>query len=189
MSDGSTDVANEALQLVGNNMPLVTGVAPTFDDSTAGVALQKLYAPCVATVARLFEWDFARNVATLALTGNAAPLGFSFEYLYPPTTVEIWQLTETTISDPNDPLPTTWSVGNALVSGVQKKVVWTSIANAKAVLNNNPTEDTWDPGFREAVVRLLASELATAIAGRPETAQVYLESFQKFETVAEGRDS
>ena len=56
----------------------------------------------------------------LALSGNPAPLGFAFEYVYPTiaglTAVEIWQVAPTfPIADPNNPIPVNWTVGNTLV--------------------------------------------------------------------------
>lgn len=188
MVETSNSVANSAIQLIGDNQPPVVGNAPTFDDSPAGVALQKLYTPCVRTVARQWGFDFARNVAALALTGNVAPMGFLFEYAYPANGVEVWQVMPTPpLADVNNPLPINWDVGNTLVASVQTKVIWTNQANALAVYNNAPSEAAWDPLFREAVVRLLASELAMAIAGRPDTAQELMQSGIAFETVAESR--
>lgn len=184
----SQDVANQAIQLIGDNQPPIVGNAPSFDNSPAGVALQKLYTPCVNTVARQWGFDFARNTATLALSGNPAPGGWTFEYLYPANGVQVWQLMPTPpFADPNNPLPVNWNVGNAVVSAVQTKVIWSNLANAQAVYNNVPTESTWDALFREAVVRLLASELAMAIAGRPDTASELLQSGAAFETAGEAR--
>lgn len=183
----SNDIANQAIQMIGDNQPPVTGVAPTFDTSPAGKALASLYAPCVATVLRSFGWDFARRSFTLALTGGAAPLGYAFEYLYPPFALEIWQLVPPVLGDPNDPLPQTWTVGNTLVATVQTKVIWSSLAGALAILNNNPTESTWDAGVREAVVRMLASELAMAISGRPDTEQALLNSSRAAAAINQAR--
>lgn len=182
----SNIVAEQALQLIGDNSPQVQGQSPTFDNSTIGLALQTLYPYAVRTVAKQFGWDFARNVFTLALTGNPAPLGFAYEYAYPPFAVEIDQLVPAS-SDPNNPLPQNWTIGNSLVASVQTKVIWSSLQNALAVLNNAPSEGTWDASFQESVVRLLASELAMAGFGRPDTAAAYLESFEAFETLGEGR--
>ena len=173
--------------LMGGNTPPVLGNAPTFDNSTNGKALARLYSPCVATVARQFAWDLARNSVVLSVTGNTPPLGYSYEYLYPSNGIEVWQLVPASIADPNNPLPQTWDVGNNLVSGVQKKVIWSSLANAVCIYNNNPTEDTWDALFREAVVRLLASELTMATAGKPDVAQGYLQSGAAFESLGEKR--
>lgn len=185
----STDIVNQAIQLIGANQPLVTGVYPTFDQSTAGKAAAQLYGPAVATVGRQWEWDLARNTIALIASGNAAPFPWSYEYLYPTNGIEVWQLTPPAIVDPNNPLPTTWVVANAVVGGTQTKVIQTNMVAALAIYNNNPNESTWDPLFREAVVRLLASEFAMALAGKPDSAQALLESGSAFETIAEGRDS
>lgn len=183
----AVDIVNQAIELIGDNQPLVTGNAPNFDTSAAGKAAAQLYAPCVATVARQFGWDMARATVALTPSGNAAPLGWSFEYLYPTNGIEVWQLQPPAIADANNPLPQNWNVGNAVVGGTQRKVVWSNQAGALAVYNNNPNENVWDPGFREAVVRLLASEFAMALAGKPDTAQSYLESAGAFESAAEAR--
>lgn len=185
----STDIANQAIQLIGNNQSPVTGVAPTFDNSTNGIALSYLYNACVQTVGRQFAWDLARNTVTLSLTGNVAPFPWLLEYSYPQNGIQVWQLFPASLTDTNNPLPTNWAVGNAVVNGTQVKVIWTNLANAKATYNNNPNENTWDPDFREAVVRLLASELAMATAGKPDTSESLLQSGAAFETIAEGRDS
>lgn len=189
MAVTSTDVGNQALMEMGGNQPLVTGLAPTFDDSTAGKALQRLYVPCVQFVGRQFGWDFARAAVALSLSGNAAPFGWTYEYLYPTNGIQVWQITPATITDPFNPAPANWVVGNAVVGSVQKKVIWTNLQNAYAYYNNNPTEDTWDPGFRESVVRLLASELSLALGGNPQASQVLLQSAGSVEQIAEGRDS
>ena len=184
MAITSNTVANQALALIGGNQPLVQGQSPTFDASTAGVALQTLYPYCVRTVLKQFGWDFARNIFALSLTGNAAPLGYAYEYAYPPVAIEIMEMIPPSV-DPNNPLPTTWTVGNNLVGGTQTKVIWSSVQNAAVVMNNVPVESTWDAGVQEAVVRLLASELSMALFGKPDSSQAYLESGAAFEGIAE----
>lgn len=184
----SADIVNQALLMIGGNQPPVTGNAPNFDDSTAGKAAAKLYTPCVQTVGRQWGWDMARNTFTLVLSGNAAPdPPGGTEYLYPPFAIQIWQVVPGAGLDPNNPIPVNWTVYNTLVNNVQTKVLQTAAASPKAVLNSNPTESVWDPGFREAVVRLLASELAIAIAGRPDSSESLIQSGSAFETIAEGR--
>ena len=185
MTVTSNDVANQAIQLIGNNVRPVTGNAPSFDSSTAGVALAALYTPAVQTIGRQFGWDFSRNLVTLTTTGNT-PFLYTYEYLYPTNGVEVWQVLPATV-DANNPLPVTWTVANTLVSSVQTKVIQTNAANAKAMYNNAPTETTWDPLFREAVVRLLASELSMALFGRPDSAESYLQSGAAFESLGEAR--
>ncbi len=187
MTVTSKDIANQAITLVGDETPAVTAGAPNFDNSKAGKALQNLYTPCVQTIGRQFGWDFARSLVALSLSGNTAPVPWTLEYLYPGNGVEIYQLQPPAFVDPNNPLPVTWSVGNTLVMAVQKKVIWSNLASAIALYNNNPTEDTWDAGFREAVVRLLASELAMALFGKPDLMQTFLESAGQFESIAQRR--
>jgi hypothetical protein len=175
------------LQLLGDDQSLVTGVYPTFDNSPAGLAAQQLYGPTVQTVARLFGWDFQRNIVALTLSGNTAPLGWAFEYLYPTMGIEVWQLMPATIADPNNPLPQDWSVGNTLVSGAPAKVVWSNLAGAVATYANQPGPAVWDPVFRESVVRQLASAFAVALAGKQDTSRDLLDQAGGFIQAGAGR--
>ena len=183
----ATDIVNQAIYLIGNDQPSVTGVFPTFDSSNAGKAASILYALTVRAVARQFGWDFGRNVVALTPSGNVPPFGFSQEYVYPGNGVEIWQLLPQVITDQNNPILVDWVVGNTLVSSVQTKVIWTNQANALAAYHNNPTENTWDPLFQQAVVRLLASAMAMALKGKPDVAAGMLESGSAFESLGESR--
>lgn len=187
MAVTSTDIVNQAIQYIGDNQPAVTGVAPSFDSSPAGKAAAALYAPCVAAVGRQFGWDFARRTVALTVSGNTPPFPWTVEYLYPTNGVQVWQLLPPTLTDVNNPLPVNWVIANTQVSGTQTKVIQCNLASAQAVYNNNPSESTWDPLFREAVVRLLASEMSMALAGRPDSAQAYLESGAAFEGAGQGR--
>lgn len=187
MTITSNNVANQAIMLIGDNQPLVTGYAPNFDNSAAGIALSKIYIPAVRTVMRQFAWDFARNTQALTLSGNPAPWPWAYEYVYPAYAVQVLQVMPPTLADPFDPLPEQWSVGNDEVDGTQTKVIWSNTANAQVVCNNVPTESLWDPLFHEAVVRLIASELALAIAAKPDTAQVLIQSGGAFENLGESR--
>lgn len=188
MAATSNDIANEAIQLIGDNQPAVVGQSPTFDQSAAGKALQKLYVPTVAAVQRAWGWDASRATVSLgAPTANAPPLGYLYEYAYPTNGIEVWQLVPQTIADLNDPRPVNFNVGNAQVLGAQTKVIWTSLQNAQAIYNNNPTEAIWDPLFRQAVVRLLGSALGMALEGRPDSAHELLENYQQFQALGESR--
>lgn len=184
----STDIANQAILLIGGNMPPVTGVPPNFDGSTAGRAAGALYGPCVATIARQNCWDFARKTATLVATGNNPPPNWAFEYAYPTNAVQIWCLHPTLIADANNPLPLNWTTATAVVGGIPVRVIHAQNANLQAVFNSNPPEAAWDSLFREAVVRLLASEMAMAIAGKPDVARSLLESANAFSNIGNERD-
>jgi hypothetical protein len=184
----ATDIVQQAVYLIGDDVPPVTGVYPTFDGSKAGQAAAVLYGLTVRAVARQFGWDFGRAIVSLTLSGNAAPLGFSYEYTYPGNGVEVWQLMPPQpLTDPNNPVPVDWVVGNTLVKNVQTKVIWSNQQNAVAAYHNNPSENTWDPLFQQAVVRLLASAMAMALKGKPDVAAAMLESGSAFESLAETR--
>lgn len=190
----SADIANQALMMMGGNQPLVQGNWPTFvgvvgasGSAAAAQAANVLYGAAVATVGREFAWDFGRNTQALALSGGTAPYPWALEYLYPADAIEIWELSPITEVDPNDPLPVNYVIANALVSSVQRLVIHTNLASAQAIYNNKPNESTWNPLFREAVVRLLASEFAMALAGKPDTSETLLQSGSAFEQLGEAR--
>jgi hypothetical protein len=171
------DIVNRAIVLMGgfdNNEPLTGTPATNFNGTPLGQAAAVIFGDVVQTVGKEFGWDFARNIATLALTGNAAPLNFAFEYAYPTNGIEVRQVTAP-VNDPFNPIPSLWTIGNSTVAGIVTKVVWTSIAGALAVISGQPQVSVWDPLFVEAVVRGIASALGMGAAGRPETAQLELE--------------
>jgi hypothetical protein len=186
----SADIVNRAILLTGNRQDPVTGSAPTFDDSAAGVAARYLYPEALNTVARQFEWDFSRRSIALTPSGNAAPFPCEFtnEYLYPTNGIEVWQLRPATLSDRNNPAPVNFLIGNTLVTAVQTKVIWANFASAVAIYNNNPGPDLWDANFVDAVVRFLASGFAMALAGRPETSANLLQSAGAMMDSAKMRD-
>jgi hypothetical protein len=185
----STAVVNAAIEQIGDNVPPVTGAAPNFDSSPAGIAAAALYAQTVETVAREFGWDFSRSTLQLQLSGNAAPLPWAKEYLYPAGVAQIRQLMPAALADANNPLPVNWAVANAVVNGQRVKVIECNIAGAQAVVTNLPPESTWDALFTERVVRLLASGLAMALEGRPETAKEMYQTAEQFGAMGQARDS
>ena len=184
----ATDIVNQAILYIGDNQKPVTGSYPNFDSSVAGVVASILYAPCVQTVMKQYGWDFGRTVKALTASGNAAPLPWSQEYLYPADGLEIRQLLPPSLSDPNNPAPIEWTIANVLVSAVPTKIIWTNQATASAVYSNFPPPSVWDVGFREAVARLLASEMAMAISGKPDVSEKTLESAGAFEGAGEARN-
>ena len=187
MATTSTDIANEALVMAGWNKAAVTGVAPTFDNSTVGLILQRIYQPCVNAVLRVQPWDCARAVVSLTASGNTPPFGWSYEFLYPSNAVEVWQVGPPTGYSPNNPLPQLWDVGNSLISSVMTKVIWTNVSPVQAVFNNTPTEAIWDSLLRQAVVRSLAGELALALA-KPEMTAFLDNSAKESIVIGSGKD-
>lgn len=63
---------------------------------------------------------------------------------------------------------------------LQIRVIWTNVDNALGVITNQPPEYSWDAMFTEEVVRLLASGLSLATAGKPDTAEAFLEQAAAF---------
>lgn len=184
------DIANRAAVLMGgfnSNTPM-TGIPPNFDGTPTGIVAGAAYGGVVQTVGKQFGWDFARQQATLAASGGAPPWWYDFEYLYPTNGIEIRQVVSATApADPNDPRPIRWTVGTTIIAGVNKKVIWTNLANALGVISGQPSEGTWDSLFTEEVIRLLASELAMGAAGRPETSQIEYERSGQIATVGRAR--
>lgn len=178
IADGVTDIdiVNQAAQLIGDNQSVVTGVAPTFDDSSIGVAASLLYYPTVDEVIREQAWDCARSYPTaLSLSGNTVTFPWTKEYIYPTNAVQILQLFPASETDTNDPLPYSWNVGIATVSGLPTKVIWTNLANAYGIWTIRPLPKLWDAIFTQAVISRLAAKLAQATQGRPDTARGQLE--------------
>jgi hypothetical protein len=190
MAYSSTSVVNEAIMLMGGNQPPVTGAAPNFDQSAAGKAAALLYAPAVAAITRQSAWDFARTLATLAVTGNTPPVQFAYEYAYPANCDQVTQVSPAGGIDPNNPLPVNWVVGNAVVDGAPTKVIWTDLGPAVAFFSSSaPLENIWDPLFHQGVVRLLSSAMSEAIAGKPDLAMSMIEQASQFTQLGETRDS
>lgn len=189
VNDPSTAVVNEAIQLIGNNQPPVTGVAPTFDNSTAGIAASYLYQPSINAVGRQFGWDFNRNTKVLSLSGNVPPVPWRYEYIYPSDGLQIRQLLRFYEEDFNNPIPLDWSVANDVVGGSQVRVILAHEPNLLAVYSNMPGPQAWDSIFREAVVRLLASTMAMAVAGKPDAAMAMVEQYAQFGNMGEQVDS
>ena len=183
----STQVVNRAIFQIGDDQPPITGSYPNFDTS-AGIACAQLYLSVVQTVARTFGWDFSRNVAALVESGNAPPPNWAYEYLYPTNGIEVRQLMPNAIADSNNPAPQQWTVANVLVAAVPTKIIWTNLANALGIITGQPPEGLWDAGFTEAVVDLLAAELALAIGGRQDTSKMMLDKAGDFERMAETRN-
>lgn len=187
----SNDIGNQALLLIGNNYSdqPVTGQNPTWDDSVPGQVLKYLYTPAVQTVFKQFEYEFTRNTVDLILSGNVAPPEWALEYIYPSEAVEVWQILPAFLGDPNNPMPVNWVIANNIVAGQQIRVIQTNIANAQAVIDNAPNENAWDAEVREVVVRFLASELAIALAGKPETSTVMYQTGAQFSSIARERNA
>ncbi len=172
------DIVNRAIVLMGgfdDNQPLTGTPATNFNGTPLGKAAAVIYGDVVQTTAKEWGWDFQRNLATLALTGNPGQFDFQFEYAYPTNGIEVLNVLPPAGTDRNNPIPPTWVIGNSVVSGVVTKTIWCDTVNAEAAISGQPPVSVWDAAFVEAVVRGVASALGMGAAGRPETGQLELE--------------
>jgi hypothetical protein len=148
-----------------------------------------LYSGAVETLLRESDYEFSRMNVDLTLSGNAAPLGWLYEYLYPSDCIRLRQVAPATLN-PFDPAPNRWDVGTSVVSGVQTTVIWTNAANAQAVYTtDNVTESDWDSIFTEAMVRYLGSQLALPVAGRPDFSKQMLTVSGRLIGAGQNKDS
>lgn len=182
----AADLVNRALLEIGAQAQ-VTGVNPTFDATPYGNAAGILYSPAVNFLLRQQDWEFALVKAPLVLVGNSYP--FAFSYVYPVDCQRIRQIYPTTW-DLDDPQPITWSFDAQVLSGVETRLILTDVENAIiAYTTNELIEDQFDPVFQEALVRLLASEDAMGLAGRPDFAAKMLEWSGGIAADGGGKDS
>lgn len=183
----STSICNRAIaQAVGQYT--LTGFPPDFDNSTAANACNLLYAPCWQMLLRDQDTEFSR--LTAALTAGGTPSNqWSNAYLYPLDCLKIRTVQPATWIS-YDPQPVRWSEQNQIIATVATRVILCNVQNAKLVYTtSNITEAVWDFSFQEAVVRLLASELSLAIAGRPDLSRVLLGQAGNILQSGEAKDS
>lgn len=122
------------------------------------------------------------DITVATYTGSGGPDAWTLNVLYNTPGIEGNGYTLAADS-PATPSGATLTGGT---SG-QRKVIWTNIENAQALFTNQPTENLWDALFAETVVRLLASELATALPGKPETSKIAIEQAAQFQKAGEAR--
>ena len=183
-------LVNRALAEIARGNPLASGsVSTNFDGSANGIAAATLYVGAVETLLRQEDWEFSRKVAALTLSGNAAPLGWAYEFLYPTDCMKIRQVVPATWPL-NDPQSTRWDVGTSVVSAVQTTVIWTNAANAVLTYSSSAVvEAGWDSMFAETFVRFLGSMLAMPVAGRPDFSKELLGTAGRLGAAGENKDS
>lgn len=168
----ATDVCNRALAEAIAQYTL-SGTNPAFDASAAAKACGLLYDPAWQMLLREQDTEFSRFTGTL-VAGGIATYPWSNAYLYPSDCLKIRTVVPATW-DPNDPQAIRWSEQNQIISTVPTRIILTNVPSAKLVYTtSNVTPDVWDFSFQEAVVRFLASQLALAVAGRPDLSRALL---------------
>ncbi|MEO6779420.1 MAG: hypothetical protein ABI196_00610 [Bradyrhizobium sp.] len=191
----SADIVNRALQQIAAQAT-VSGGNPTFDGSAAGNAAGILYMPVVKTLLRSQDWEFARR----EWIGTTVPLSlppvinpWSFVYDYPADCerlLQVWPANPSAF----DPQPVRWSVAEIVVTvglgtAPAKGILTNQAAAALTYTSNSVIENGWDSIFAESVVRLLASELAMALGGRPDFSEKMLATAGQLASSGPGKDS
>jgi hypothetical protein len=189
MAITSNDVANRALAQIGNQLS-VSGQWPSFTGSgSAAGACNTLYQSVWWMLLREQDYEFARAVAALTVTGQTPIAPWNFAYLYPSDCLKVRQVTPESQSA-NDPQPVYWTVETQVLSGVPTRTIQCSEQNAQLVYTTSAvTESEWDSSFTEVVVRTLASELAIALGGRPDLSRAKLGEAGSIMESSRGKDS
>ena len=179
-------VANRALVEIAQGNPLTSGdVSTNFDGSQNGIYAAELYNGAARLLLRQMDWEFARTVVTLSASGRGPAPGWTYSYTYPTACERLRQVIPV-ITDPYDPQPIIWEVGNDGTG----QVIWTNVASAEATITTNAvTEGQWDDIFTEQMVRYLGSLLSMPVAGRPDFSKEMLNIAGNIGTAGMDRDS
>lgn len=197
-----SNIANIALAQMGaQNLPIAIKPA---DSTQEAIVADLLYDQVIFAILRQNNWDFARKSLTLTLlkTATGAPWStaqppppWEYEYAYPADCVQLRAVAPqpTTTGtpgggDPNDPAPILFAVAMDDSSMTELKTILSNQASAIGIYTANVTDPTlWESSFTEAVIRMLSSELAYALAGRPDTSKAQLQVAGGFEQMGTQR--
>ena len=186
----SAGIVNQALAHIAAQASVVGAVPMLTGGGSASEYANVLYPQCVDMLLREQDYEFARVVgAPLTLAPGAATGGWSYAYIYPSDCLRLRQVTPA-VPDANDPWPIGWNVANVVIGGTPTRVILCNITPALAnYTTSSVTEAEWDSLFTEAMIRLLASELAIALGGRPDLGRAKLAEAGQIMSSAVGRDS
>ena len=185
MTTSSADICNRALGQIAAQA-IVTGAVPNLTGGgNASTYCNILYSCVVETLLREQDWEFSKTQVALTPSGNTPLFPFLYEYLYPTDCIRIRQVVPPTAST-LDPQPVYWTVGEN--GGV--KVIDCNLASALLIYTTNTaTESQWDAMFQETVIQDLGSELAMALAGRPDLMKTKLAMAGQIMSAGSGKDS
>lgn len=184
----AASIVNQALAQIGAR-DSITGTNPDFDGSPAGVAAGILYTPAINLLLRQEDYEFSRQQVPLISASISPNYPWSYAYLYPSDCVKIRSVVPVSW-DKNNPQPIRLSVETAIISSVETKIILTDVPSAiLCYTSSNVTENEFDSIFQETLVRYLASELAMALAGRPDFSEHKLMESGNLVQIGAGRDS
>ena len=176
------DVINAALRSAG----YPRSIAEIYEGSRASKVAVEVYGPARDWLLQSQDWDFAlRDAGLTATVGGTLRLGFGFEYNYPADALRIRQVHGVVPSPNNDPQPIRWITANDNSLNPPAKVIYTNQAAALASYIGQITDPgTWNPGFTQAFVALLARVFAFALVGDIQVSKARAELAN--ETMIEG---
>lgn len=189
----AVDICNEALLEVGAR----TSINAFTDGSPAAFACQTYYDQMRKLLLRTAPWNFCRAQGDLSLllsltNGDAVPVPWSYEYLYPPDCVKFRYMIGRPISTVTTGIPVTGDIIFPSAFGASRrqrflvgqdrdssnntrKVILTQACQAVGVWNRDETNvDLFDSGFHEALVALLCYKFVIPLSGNVGMKNSYL---------------
>lgn len=162
------DVINAALRSAGYPRP----IAEIYEGSRASRVAVEVYGPARDALLQSQDWDFAfRDAQLVATVGGSLRGGFLYEYNYPSDALRIRQVHGGSVAT-NDPQPVRFLVANDFTLNPPAKVIYTNQATAQAAYVGQITDPTtWNPGFTQAFVALLAKIFSFALQDSADLAR------------------
>lgn len=170
------EVENMALDLLGRSFL-------TDEDINRGITYDTVrlhYAQCVRAAIDRFPWTWATRYATLSSSAGSLP-GWGSKWTLPSNCVRVLRVERTDgLSLPND-------------YHVQGGFLYLPEADAAApvlhYLDASAVVTDWSPGFKEAVVHLLASRIAPKLQADPNLSTALLEKSELAMTAAKRQNA
>jgi len=170
------EVENMALDLLGRSFL-------TDEDINRGITYDTVrlhYAQCVRAAIDRFPWTWATRYATLSSSAGTLP-GWASRFTLPSNCVRVLRVERTDgVSLPND-------------YHVQGGFLYLPEADAAApvlhYLDASAAVTDWSPGFKEAVVHLLASRIAPKLQADPNLSTALLEKSELAMTAAKRQNA
>jgi hypothetical protein len=158
-------------------------VVNMFEGSDQANAALNIFSQTRDEVLRKGNYGFSEKIAAAALSGNAAPAPWSFEYSYPSDCLRVRSMFNATyLADKNNPVRALYSIGDGAV-----KAIWTNIATPTLVYTARVTDPArWDALFIDALVAELALGLSLALAKTETAVKLEAETSKMVTPIAEG---
>ena len=176
----AADIVNVSLARIGWKQQ----IGNLYDGSQAAQIALNVYGQTRDEMLRKVNPDFAmRNVAMTLLKSappggyvpgispwnpiTNPPVGYLFEYLYPPDCLKVRAVKPTPIFFPNvDPRPYVFAIDNDNNYTPPKRVILCNVSDALLVYTGRVTDpSTMDVMFLEALTEALGEKLAAALTG------------------------